>query len=85
MDPAEARRPGCPLLWAALAFAAGIACARFYWRGPLLWMGAMAVVAIAAGFWARPRARLALVASFVGAALAGGFAFVARSSPPAQR
>jgi predicted membrane metal-binding protein len=50
-----------PLLYAALAFAAGIASGVYVWRPPLWFIIAIVVFAAAAGYWIRGRPLLARV------------------------
>jgi competence protein ComEC len=76
----DTSRAKCPLLWAALAFAAGIVLARVLWRGPLLWIAAMIVFSAAALFWSNRRARLAFAAALCALSAAGGFTFAARAT-----
>ena len=64
-----------PMLWAALAFAAGIVLSRYTWRPPLWWIAALAAGIAAALVFANRRRRiaplLALIAVFALGALAG--------------
>src|SRR5215470_15661592 len=76
------RRSGCPLLWAALALASGIALAGFIWRGPLVWLIAIAVFLAAALLWAQRRSALGWGAALVAVAVCGGFVAVAHRPPP---
>lgn len=62
--PAPASAPACgasrqPLLFAALAFAAGILIGGYAWRPPLWWMVGTAVFLGAAAYFLRPHARAA--------------------------
>jgi lysozyme family protein len=50
-----------PLLWAALAFAAGIATGVYTWRPPLWWAAAFVVIAASGVFLSRRRWRSAFL------------------------
>jgi competence protein ComEC len=49
-----------PLLWAALAYAAGILAGGYTWRPPLWWMIAVVVFAASGAYFLRRRARMAI-------------------------
>jgi hypothetical protein len=60
--PLSSRRAGRqPLLWAALAFAAGIATGVYTWRPPLWWAAAFVVIAASGVFLSRRRWRSAFL------------------------
>jgi len=44
-----------PMLWAALAYGAGIVCGVYAWRPPVWWMVAAAVFSLSALYFARRR------------------------------
>lgn len=78
MRPIGSSRHDAPLLYAALAFAGGIILARYWWRGPLWWIAAALVFALAAAFYARYRTRIGVVAVLIAFAAAGAMSLVAR-------
>src|SRR5207248_3835421 len=71
-----------PLLWAALALAAGILVARFSWRPAWMWLGAFALFAFAAVYFASRRPPIAISGVLLALAALGGFTFSARAAQP---
>ncbi len=67
-----------PLLFAALAFGAGVWAGVRMWRPPLWWLAALAVFGAAAWYWRRGRPRLAQGCALAVVAVAGALAVQAR-------
>ncbi|HZU23102.1 MAG TPA: ComEC/Rec2 family competence protein, partial [Terriglobales bacterium] len=81
LTPAPSRHDA-PLLYAALAFAAGIIAASHLWRGPLFWSAAVAVFAAGAAYYAARRTAVAIILILSAFAAAGGLALTAREFQP---
>jgi competence protein ComEC len=65
-----------PMLWAALAYGAGIVCGAYAWRPPVWWMVAAAVFSLSALYFARRR-------WWLGFPLALGYVWVPLAKLPA--
>jgi competence protein ComEC len=76
--PLNPSRHDAPLLYAALAFAAGIVISRYVWRGPLWWCAAVFVFALAASYYAHRRTRLGIAIVLSAFVTAGGIVATAR-------
>jgi len=72
-DPGPA--PPChqPLLWASLAFAAGIVAGFYLWRPPYLWLAAELVFALAGSYYMQRRVRGAVVLGLAALFVTGAF------------
>ncbi|HEY7617268.1 MAG TPA: ComEC/Rec2 family competence protein, partial [Terriglobales bacterium] len=69
-----------PLLWAALAFAAGILAGRYLWRPPTWWILAGMAFAMSAGYFARRRVHAGRLLALGTVSVAGALAIQLR--PP---
>ena len=67
--------PPCrqPLLWASLAFAAGIVAGFYLWRPPYLWLAAEFVFALSGCYFLRRRVRGAVVLGLAAVFVTGAF------------
>lgn len=72
-----------PMLWAALAFAAGIALSRYVWRPPLWWMCALALGVAAALVLAQRNRRVAPPLALFSLLALGALAGQTRNTPTA--
>jgi len=62
-----------PLLWAALAFAAGITAGLYAWRPPLWWLVAWVVFAASSAYFLRRRGHAAFALGLAGSFILGAF------------
>src|SRR5512133_634453 len=70
-----------PMLWAALAFAGGIALSRYAWRPPLWWMLALALALSGAGIFAARSRSGALGPALLALLSLGALAGQVRTAP----
>ncbi len=68
-----------PLLWAALAFAGGIAAGCYAWRPPIWWLAVIVLFGMFGAWYTRRRAWAALALGLAAICAAGAFAIQARS------
>src|SRR5207302_153226 len=69
-----------PLLWAALAYAAGLVIGVYAWRPPLWWMVAFIVFSSSAIYFLRRRAEIAVVLGLAAIFITGALGVQVRNS-----